>query len=85
MLTGISTPYRRLGLLHQKHRDHFGVDDDNVLVVQGTSTMDDHANAACGALHMIGRAPVGLEAISIDAWVRILHDVSVAWPTSLRA
>jgi Phage Terminase len=38
---------------------------------------DDHANAACGALHMIGRAPVGLAAISIDAWVRILNDVSV--------
>ena len=39
MLIGISTPYRRLGLLHQKHRDHFGVDDDNVLVVQGASTV----------------------------------------------
>jgi hypothetical protein len=38
---------------------------------------DDHANAACGALHMIGRAPVGLAAITIDAWVRILNDVSV--------
>jgi hypothetical protein len=28
---------------------------------------DDHANAASGALHMIGRAPVGLGAISLDA------------------
>src|SRR5262249_9242664 len=38
MLVGISTPYRKLGLLHQKHRDHFGVDDDDgVLVVQGAS------------------------------------------------
>jgi hypothetical protein len=37
MLIGISTPYRKLGLLHQKHRDHFGVDDNDVLVVQGTS------------------------------------------------
>jgi hypothetical protein len=46
---------------------------------------DDHANAACGALHMIGRAPVGLAAISIDAWIRILNDVNVAWPTPLRA
>jgi len=26
------TPYRRLGLLHQKYRDHFGVDSDDVLV-----------------------------------------------------
>ena len=24
MLIGISTPYRRIGLLHQKHRDYFG-------------------------------------------------------------
>jgi hypothetical protein len=35
MLVSISTPYRKLGLMHQKHRDHFGVDDPNVLVVQG--------------------------------------------------
>ena len=38
MLIGISTPYRKIGLLHQKHRDHFGVDGDDVLVVQGPST-----------------------------------------------
>ena len=37
MLVGISTPYRKIGLLHQKHRDHFGVDGDDVLVVQGAS------------------------------------------------
>lgn len=37
MLVAISTPYRRTGLLHQKHRDHFGADGD-VLVVQGAST-----------------------------------------------
>jgi hypothetical protein len=35
MLIGISTPYRRMGLLHAKHRDHFGVEGDDVLVVQG--------------------------------------------------
>jgi hypothetical protein len=35
MLIGISTPYRRMGLLHAKHRDHFGVNGDDVLVVQG--------------------------------------------------
>src|SRR5262249_23784877 len=34
----ISTPYRRMGLLHAKHRDHFGVEGDDVLVVQGDST-----------------------------------------------
>jgi hypothetical protein len=37
MLIGISTPYRRVGLLHAKHRDHFGVAGDDVLVVQGDS------------------------------------------------
>ena len=37
MLVGISTPYRKVGLLYQKHRDCFGVDDPNVLVVAGPS------------------------------------------------
>jgi Terminase large subunit, T4likevirus-type, N-terminal len=36
MLIGISSPYRKLGLLHQKYRDHFGVDGE-VLVVQGAT------------------------------------------------
>jgi Phage Terminase len=35
MLIGISSPYRKIGLLHQKHRDHFGVDGDEILVVKG--------------------------------------------------
>jgi Terminase large subunit, ATPase domain len=38
MLIGISTPYRKVGLLHQKWRDNFGVTNDDVLVVQGPST-----------------------------------------------
>src|SRR6266581_3956211 len=38
MLIGISTPYRRMGLLHQKHRDHFGGTSNEILVVQGKST-----------------------------------------------
>jgi hypothetical protein len=33
MLVGISTAYRRLGLLYEKHRDHFGAEGD-VLVIQ---------------------------------------------------
>jgi hypothetical protein len=37
MLIGISTPYRRTGLLHAKHRDHYGHAGDDVLVVQGDS------------------------------------------------
>jgi hypothetical protein len=36
MLIGISSPYRRAGLLWQKWRDHFGEDDD-VLCVHGAS------------------------------------------------
>jgi hypothetical protein len=35
ILVGISSPYRRLGLLYAKHRDHFGQDRVDVLVVQG--------------------------------------------------
>jgi hypothetical protein len=35
MLVGISSPYRRSGLLFEKWRDHFGHDDDDVLVVHG--------------------------------------------------
>ena len=37
MLVAISSPYRKVGLLHTKHRDHFG-QDGNVLVVQAPST-----------------------------------------------
>jgi hypothetical protein len=37
LLVGISTPYRKVGLLYQKHRDHFGQDSDDTLVVQGPS------------------------------------------------
>ncbi len=35
VLIGISTGYRRFGLLFQKHRDYFGRDSDDTLVVQG--------------------------------------------------
>jgi hypothetical protein len=38
MLIGISTGYRRVGLLYQKHRDCFGQNNDDVLVVQGGTT-----------------------------------------------
>jgi hypothetical protein len=37
MLIGISTPYRRFGLLFQKHRDHYGQNDPDVLVIAGNS------------------------------------------------
>jgi hypothetical protein len=35
VLVGISSPYRRTGLLHQKFRSHYGVDDEDTLVVRG--------------------------------------------------
>ena len=34
-LIGISSPYRQVGLLHAKHRDHFAKDSPDVLVVRG--------------------------------------------------
>jgi hypothetical protein len=37
ILIGLSTPYRKFGLLYSKYRDHFGVDGDDVLVVQGAT------------------------------------------------
>jgi hypothetical protein len=37
MLIGISSPYRRMGLLHAKHKRHYGVDSDDTLVVQGST------------------------------------------------
>jgi hypothetical protein len=39
VLIGISTPYRKLGLLHEKHRDHFSRNDDDVLVCAGASRL----------------------------------------------
>jgi hypothetical protein len=37
MLVGISSPYRKAGLLYQKYRDHYGRADDSILVVKGAS------------------------------------------------
>lgn len=39
MLIGISTGFRKIGLLYQKHRDFFGRDDPDTLVVQGSTTL----------------------------------------------
>jgi hypothetical protein len=35
LFCAISSPYRRVGLLATKHRDHFGKDDPDVLFLQG--------------------------------------------------
>jgi hypothetical protein len=37
MLVGISSPYRRGGLLYEKWKEHYGQPDDDVLVVRGAS------------------------------------------------
>ena len=34
MIIGISSPYRKTGLLYRKYRDHFGKNDPNVLVIK---------------------------------------------------
>ena len=34
LMIGLSSPYAKKGLLFEKHRDHFGRDDSNVLVWQ---------------------------------------------------
>jgi hypothetical protein len=39
LLVGISSPYRRRGLLHDRHRDFFAKDNEDVLVVQGASRL----------------------------------------------
>lgn len=39
MLIAISSPYRKLGLLYQKYRDYFGVTSDEILVVQGGTSV----------------------------------------------
>jgi len=54
VMVGISTGYRRAGLMYQKHRDFFGQDSDDTLVVQGSTqtfngTIDEAALAALRA------------------------------------
>ena len=47
MLVAISSAYRKTGLLYTKHRDYFGKDDDNILVVKGaTATFNQTVNEA---------------------------------------
>jgi hypothetical protein len=37
MLVSISSAYRRVGMMYAKHRDYFGVDSDDTLVVSGST------------------------------------------------
>ena len=40
MLIGISSPYRKAGLLYQKHRDHFGKPGDVLVIQAATATLN---------------------------------------------
>jgi terminase large subunit-like protein len=39
MLVAISSPYRKVGVLYERHRDYYGVDDDSVLVISAPTTV----------------------------------------------
>jgi phage terminase large subunit-like protein len=53
MFLGISSPYRKAGLLWEKYKQYFRVDDDDVLVIQASSLQmnpigcGDHRQGAC--------------------------------------
>jgi terminase large subunit-like protein len=47
LLIGLSSPYAKKGLLFEKHRDHFGRDDSNILIWQAdTATMNPQVDTA---------------------------------------
>jgi hypothetical protein len=47
MLVGISSPYRKAGLLHAKFKRHFGCADDDVLVIRApTAALNPTIDAA---------------------------------------
>jgi hypothetical protein len=70
MLVGISSPYRRMGLLHAKHKQHFGVDSDAVLVVQG-STLTFNATLDAAAIAAQAEADPTAAASEWDARFRL--------------
>ena len=39
-LIGLSSPYRKAGLLYKKYKDHFGKNDDVLVLQAGTTTMN---------------------------------------------
>jgi hypothetical protein len=68
MMIGISTPYRRAGLLYQKHRDHFGVDDDDCLVVHGASRVFNPTLAERVVEDALRRDPAAARAEWLAEW-----------------
>jgi hypothetical protein len=63
MLIGISSPYRRVGLLYEKHRDHHGVDGDVLVIQAATSTLNPLIDKA-----IIGRARADDPASAAAEW-----------------
>jgi hypothetical protein len=63
MLVGISSPYRRVGLLHAKHKQYFGVDNDDTLVVQGPTVTFMHAQSRCDRCADGGRSGGGAQRV----------------------
>jgi hypothetical protein len=80
-LIGISSAYRRMGLLHAKHKQHFGTDSGDTLVVQGSTltfnkTLDAAAIAAQQAADPVaGRSE--WEAVFRDDLVGFLDDILI--------
>jgi hypothetical protein len=64
VLVGISSPYRKLGLLYQKWRDGFGQDNPNTLVVQGATTQ---FNTTIDALEIAAQRE-GDPAAAVSEW-----------------
>jgi Phage Terminase len=81
MLVGISSPYRKLGLLYSKWRDHFGQNDDDVLVLQAPSkvlnpTLSDAVIAAQRAADPVA-APAEWDAEFRSDIASFLDDASI--------
>jgi hypothetical protein len=64
MLIVISSPYRKVGLLYQKHRDHFGKNDADVLVVQSNA---EHFNPTIDT-KIIDAARIADPASALSEW-----------------
>jgi hypothetical protein len=77
MLIGISTPYRKAGLLYRVFSEHFGRDDDDVLVIRAPSiafnpTLDERA------IHRaLSEDPAGAAA----EWLAQFRDDVSGWAT----
>jgi hypothetical protein len=63
MLVGISSPYRKVGLLAARHRDHFGKDSDVLVIQAPTATLNPTIDPA-----VIGRAYIDDPASAAAEW-----------------